>query len=1024
MILTDPFSENSFLDYLKSFLPDFLEDVRLVEAGKTGFTEIKVLGESQMLRTTVLVIAGNLNLDSRLSLTKKSFQVLNRLSIFRCLVVYVNEDEKMWRLSLLTAIPRIIQGSVRVQLSNPKRHSYVLGPDVGTGTARKYLIKLGRIKDFDDLAFRFSVEAVNKDFYSEINSAFYELVGKFDEAGEELTPQMLELPGPGTLADKQNYVVRLLGRILFIWFLRQKHSEAGISLLPSGVLEGLTQDNILRDCLEPLFFEVLNRPQQDRRPENSNNEYSLVPYLNGGLFQPITGPSGDFYHWNSPEQRVQIPDTWFRRLFEVLNSYNFTIDENLDNDVDLSIDPEMLGRVFENLLAEINPVTGQVARKSTGSYYTPRSIVSYMVDDSLEQYLLQRTGIAPEKIRALITTDAFDDLEYPLTEEEQLQVITSIRDLRFFDPACGSGAFPIGMLQKLIWVIEQIDETGEKFLEISPSKALESSSENSSPLYQIKKQIIRNSIFGADIQPIALEISRLRCFLTLIVDQQVIDGGDNRGIDPLPNLEFKFVCANSLIPLSPKADLLAIGEDPNLDEKLIELRNKYFDSRDLVKKRKLQELYLKLIRSEASIFVETERTLQLKSYHPFQSESAAEFFDPWQMFGQESFDIVLANPPYIDSEGMVKFGQADARVFISKNYRFAKGNWDIYIAFFERGLGLLNSSGTLVFITPDKWLSKPFGEALRTSELPRIKSILIAGRDVFDSAKVDSVISTFTSNLHPALEIMEFDSGIPTLRRSIQKELFKPPFALDVGFSSSFEFLHTCTVKFNKLSELCNFENSCATSDAYKLKPFVQNLDEPFDSNRYFKVINTGTILPFADKWGQSEMVYLGGKYLHPVVDRNTFLSEFPNSYSQKAQNPKVIVKGLNLLDATIDLDGTIIPGKTTLIGTSVDLDDLYFTLGILNSRFALFFIKNRYPASSYNQGITFTKDMLMDLPIPRALDPSTKSKFIGLIKTIQINATSDTFDLNEARRSSEEMLAGMFGFSSEEKELYFRSDE
>ena len=1019
MILTDPYLEENFLGYLNTFLPDFLEDQRPVDAGKTGFAEIKVLGESQELRTTAIVIKGKFNLDSRLALTKKSFQVLKRLSIYRCLIVYVNEDERLWRFSLLTAIPRIIQGSVQVQLSNPKRHSYILGTDVGTSTARKYLSKLGRIKDFEDLVFRFSIEAVNKDFYAEINSAFYELVGKFDDSGHELTAPMLKLPGPATLVDKQNYSVRLLGRILFLWFLKQKQSTAGLPLLPSQLLEGLTKKNILRDCLEPLFFEVLNKPGPERRVENQANGYALVPYLNGGLFQPASSPSGDFYHWNSPDERVQIPDPWFVKLFQTLNSYNFTIDENLDNDVDLSIDPEMLGRVFENLLAEINPVTGQVARKSTGSYYTPRSVVSYMVDDSLEQYLLSKTKVAPAKIKALITTDEFDDQEHPLTSEDQLSIIKSIRDLKFFDPACGSGAFPIGMLQKLLWLVEQIDPTGEKFLGIKASRALEAYPENASALYRIKKHIIRNSIYGADIQPIALEISRLRCFLTLIVDQQVLDERENRGIDPLPNLEFRFVCANSLIPLSPKEQQLALGEDPNLDEKLIDLRDKYFDNRDLVKKRKLQQVYLKLIRGDESLFLESDRTVQLKSYDPFRSESAAEFFDPWQMFGQASFDIVLANPPYIDSEGMVKFGQAGARDFISKNYQFAKGNWDIYIAFFERGLGLLNDSGTLVFITPDKWLSKPFGESLRTHKIPHIKSILVAGRRVFDSAKVDSVITTFTAKEHPHLDILEFENGLPTKRRSISKALFQPPFALDAAFSANFDFLLACSTTFGKMSELCDFQNSCATSDAYKLRPLMQNLDGPFDPKKYFKVLNTGTILPFADKWGKSAMVYLGEKYMKPVVDREAFFEEFPNSYSKKAQKPKVIIKGLNLLDATLDVDGTTIPGKTTLIGTSSEPDNLYLALGILNSKFALFYIKNRYPASSYNEGITFTKDMLMDLPIPNSAEPITVAKYIELVKSIQANAGSDSFDLTGARRSAEEMLVDMYGFTDSERALF-----
>lgn len=1017
MILTDPYLEKDFLDYLKEFLPDFLEDSQSINVGKSGFTEIKMLGDSPELRTKVIAIKGKFNLDSRLALTKKSFQVLKKLSIFRCLIVYLNEDEKMWRLSLLTAVPRIIKGSVLVQYSNPKRHSYVLGTELGTRTARKYLSKLGRVKDFEDLVFRFSVEAVNKDFYAEVNSAFYELVGKYDDGGLAIEPPTLALPNGNSLVDLQNYSVRLLGRILFIWFLKQKQSVSGKSLLPKELVEDPSSQNILRQFLEPLFFEVLNKPVAERRQENKKNGYEQVPYLNGGLFQPISGPSGDFYHWNNEEGSVVVPDAWFVKFFETLNTYNFTIDENLDNDVDLSIDPEMLGRVFENLLAEINPVTGEVARKSTGSYYTPRSIVSYMVDDSLEQYLVSKTNVPVEKIQALISTDTVDDLEHPLSPDEKSELISNLRDLKFFDPACGSGAFPIGMLQKLLWIIEQVDPSGEIFLRESRTKRTTSDPNPSSALYRIKKHIIRNSIFGADIQPIALEISRLRCFLTLIVDQLVLDDEPNRGIDPLPNLEFKFVCANSLIPLSPKEHTV-FGEDPDLDKKLIDLREKYFDSSDHSKKKKLQELYLQLIRGSESLFVESARTAQLKSYHPFQSELAAEFFDPWQMFGQETFDIVLANPPYIDSEGMVKFGQAGAREFISKNYKSTKGNWDIYIAFFERGLGLLNENGTLVFITPDKWLSKPFGESLRTNEISRIKSILVAGRKVFDSAKVDSVITVFTKTQHQHLEIFEFEDGVPTKRREIPKDLFEAPFALDSAFSNHFDFLLRCVAEMDSLGDLCNFENACATSDAYKLKPLVQNLEGDFDSSRYFKVINTGTILPFSSKWGTSEIVYLGNKYLRPVVDRELFFQEFPNTYSEKAKKPKLIIKGLNLLDATLDAYGQYIPGKTTLIGTAESMNDMYFAMGVLNSPFALFYLKNRYPASSYNQGITFTKDMLSALPIPKGITAIQVGEYAKLILNIFDNASLEGFNLGEARKSANEYLMKLYGFT--EGELAF----
>jgi hypothetical protein len=169
-----------------------------------------------------------------------------------------------------------------------------------------------------------------------------------------------------------------------------------------------------------------------------------TPYLNGGLFHATEGEAGDFYNSKSRKSQIEIPDSWFESLFQTLITYNFTIDENLENDVDLSIDPEMLGRVFENLLAEINPETGKMARKSSGSYYTPRKIVNFMVDNSIKQYLITKTNILETKIIALLTTSKLDDVEHPLTESEKSSVVAAMKEFKILDPACGSGAFPMG----------------------------------------------------------------------------------------------------------------------------------------------------------------------------------------------------------------------------------------------------------------------------------------------------------------------------------------------------------------------------------------------------------------------------------------------------------------------------------------------------------------------------------------------------------------------------------------------------
>ena len=407
-----------------------------------------------------------------------------------------------------------------ISYSNPRRHSYVLGSDVGIATARKYLANMGPITDFENLQFRFSVEAVNKDFYKEIAEHFYDLVGRYSEKKEVIKKPVLKLPGKKTkIEDLQNYSVRLLGRVIFLWFLKQKMSNTGKPLLPPDLLtiKDSNYKNILHERVEPIFFEVLNKQIPQRESAFREGSYGQVPYLNGGLFHASDGEAGDFYSETLKKSEIDIPDSWFIALFKTLDTYNFTIDENLENDVDLSIDPEMLGRVFENLLAEINPETGQVARKSTGSYYTPRAIVNFMVDETLTEYLIAKTAIADEKIRAVITTTKHDDVEHPLSDLEKIKIIKAISELQVLDPACGSGAFPMGMLQKLLWVVTQVDPDGDEYLESQDMEGTEHWLTLSRLDYLRKRKIIRDVIFGTDIQSVAVEIAKLRCFLTLIV---------------------------------------------------------------------------------------------------------------------------------------------------------------------------------------------------------------------------------------------------------------------------------------------------------------------------------------------------------------------------------------------------------------------------------------------------------------------------------------------------------------------------
>lgn len=716
MILSNPFNQQEFTDFVKDFLPNFKLDVRKVEPGYSGFREVLRLGSSPDVRTEVLVVRSSKNINSRISLTNNSFKILKTYSIYRALVVYVNDDETIWRLSLLTATPILSpDGKTVLTLSNPRRHSYVLGTEVGVATARKYLSTKGGVQDFADLEYRFSVEAVNKDFYSEIAEHFYKLVGKYGPKREVLQKPVLKLPDKmASIEDLQNYSARLLGRIIFLWFLRQKQSANGNSLLAPELLNFKTSDikSFLHERLEPLFFEVLNKHSSARVEKFNQRPYNQVPYLNGGLFHATDGLSGDYYNSLTHKSSIDIPNSWFEEFFNTLNTYNFTIDENLENDVDLSIDPEMLGRVFENLLAEINPETGQIARKSTGSYYTPRAIVNFMVDETLKEYLLSKTEVSEDKLKAVISINKQDDLEFPLTKEDCQQVIAALNELKVLDPACGSGAFPMGMLQKILWVVTQVDPEGTEYLESSDMEGTEHWLSTSRLDYLRKRKIIRDVIFGTDIQTVAVEIAKLRCFLTLIVDQEIDDKVPNRGVVPLPNLDFKFICADSLTPLE-EIQQHTLGDDPNLESKLAILRKKYFTTTSDERKNKLRDEYEKLVNTGPNLFGESRRNEQLKSFKPLTSNYQSNFFDIHTMFGVENFPIVIGNPPYKVLEGKDSERTLENLRSI-KSYIYALGGkLNMYRHFIERSNSFLAGDGVLSFIVPSTLIADKNTQGIR-----------------------------------------------------------------------------------------------------------------------------------------------------------------------------------------------------------------------------------------------------------------------------------------------------------------------
>ncbi|MFA6518096.1 MAG: Eco57I restriction-modification methylase domain-containing protein [Candidatus Shapirobacteria bacterium] len=753
MQLNNDYQRDDFLKFLEEdFLTDFKRDIRSVNTSSlSSIQKANYLGESRDLDLQVFEFLFEGSPNKRIALTKDAFSVMRSSAIYNALAVFHSPNKKDWRFSLMTATPEPTQkGKVSLSYSNPRRLSFFLGPNAKTNTPTKFLINKGKIIDLEDLKKRFSIEVVNREFYKEISQTFTKLVNG-----------LLKLPSTQDKSQANiDFAVRLIGRVIFCWFLREKKSNTGIALMPKDLLslEAVKEnDDYYHKILEPIFFEVLNKPIKLRKEDFSKEPFSSVPYLNGGLFSPQVDDyykrtNGDFQsqHHNT----LIVPDSWIKSFYEILETYNFTIDENTSYDEELSIDPEMLGRIFENLLAEINPETGESARKSTGSFYTPRIIVNYMVDESLLLYLKENTGIHEEKLRTIISYDLDDDLENPVTTDEKEKIIDALEKVKILDPACGSGAFPIGALQKIVFILQQTDPDGQMWFKkqiknTSPEikRVVEREFAHKNFDYIRKLGIIRENIYGIDIQPIATEISRLRCFLTLVVDEGIQEDLENRGIEPLPNLDFKFVTANTLIglPGSQTINQMGLFEDDAGIKELKELRDMFFNASGTER----EQLKLEFVQSQNHMFQRlvsegrrghADLTTKLTTWDPFSHKTSSWFDSEW-MFGiKDGFNIVIGNPPYVQLQTN---GGYLANLYENQSYSTFCRSGDIYSLFYEKGIQLITNKGCLCFISSNKWMRTSYGSKLRSflSKLNMLNLIDFAGFQVFETAAVDTTIA-------------------------------------------------------------------------------------------------------------------------------------------------------------------------------------------------------------------------------------------------------------------------------------------
>lgn len=1090
--LDQKYDRQDFIDFLQeSFLQDYARDVRPVSTeGLSSIKKASSLGSNKSLDLQVFEFEYTGSANKRVTLTKEAFQIMKQSATFNALAVfYGGEDD--WRFSFLTANPeRTEKGKTTIAYSNPRRYSFFLGPNAKTNTPTKFLLTQGKIKDFEDLKSRFSIEVVNKEFYKEISKAFTKLVDG-----------QLKLP---FVQDKSQtsleFAVRLIGRVIFCWFLREKKSEAGLALMPKELLslEATSKyDDYYHAILEPIFFEVLNKPIKTRKDDFAKEPFSVVPYLNGGLFSP---QDEDYYKRSNGDLQSQfhntlvIPDSWFKDFFETLETYNFTIDENTSFDEELSIDPEMLGRIFENLLAEINPDTGESARKSTGSYYTPRTIVNYMVDESLLLYLKEQTKVDEKKLRAIISYDLDDDAEYPVKPEEREKIIEALEKIKILDPACGSGAFPIGALQKIVFILQQVDPDGQmwfkKQIENTPPevrRVIEREFSHKNFDYIRKLGIIRENIYGVDIQPIATEISRLRCFLTLVVDERIQDSAENRGIEPLPNLEFKFVTANSLIGL-PRTDQpqQSIFDDYQKIDELKKIRNDYFQA-DIFDREKLKtefankklEIFKSLEKEQGWIGVaKAELTNKLTDWDPF-SHKPTSWFEPEWMFGiKTGFDVVIANPPYVEFKNLHKSIKDTL-----KQYKTTRGKYDLYIPFIENAYHHMNEKGTSTFICPTRFMQRDYGKELRgflAKNCDVIEIVDFSDYQVFDTAMNYTCILIFSKDKlgrNFSYKSIKGNEQVNDLNILLSKNTVEDTSRISVSnisvgkgkwiFHSIREqkLIDKLKAKGIPLKKLCVgiFQGIATGKDSIFILDEIKTSKFNFEKSLVIPILKGKDIHPYSVDWSRNYLIYPyneDGK----VIEEPVLKYEFPKTYQYLADN-KEKLKGRSYFDNSnkkwyelwnqrnskrflvpkiitldnasknsfaFDSKGEFLGTTTTysIILNDADLENYYYVLGLLNSSTLDKYHKlNTIPQAGgfYRYQALFIED----LPIFEG-NTSKKKELTNLVRTIlSMLGSMDSSDnpknqnaVEELKKRIDHIVFELYGLTDDEIDIVERKNE
>ena len=639
--------------------------------------------------------------------------------------------------------------------TDSKRYTFLLGPGQSCRTATDNFMALYdkrnslEIKDIEDA---FNVEALSKEFFGKYKTQYETFVNYMVDPTNGMRQHFIDtdFDHTGMTADKirdreekpiRDYVKKLLGRIVFLHFLQKK----GWLGVPAGkewgegdrnfmlnIFKNANENqkgNFLEEILEGLFAEALDRDRSaqddlyDTKVEGFHN--CRIPYLNGGLFER------DILEKKS----CHFPASFFDSLLTMLSQYNFTIDENDPNDAEVGVDPEMLGRIFENLLED---------NKDKGAFYTPKEIVQYMCRESLISYLqTDQREEDKECIRLFVSTH-----DATLLGDLKEEIEQKLYNVKICDPAIGSGAFPMGLLRELFLCRSAIEPN------IMENAA------------NIKRHIIQNNIYGVDIERGAVDIARLRFWLSLIVDE--------KSPEALPNLDFKIMQGNSLLEQYKGVDLSTMTEKKVGTEQYITIFDSMLDVYRKNLRDKLAEYYVcpnhdkkMLLRKDIADIVKQELIEQSIDidFEDVDLSANSQFFlwhtwfhDVFSRPSKEGFDIVIGNPPYISAPTQIvspELNEQRKRIVASKKYKSLNEKWDLYVPFMELGLQLLCPKGIFAMIVPYPLTNQKYGKKLRKMLAEEYRLLEIAdlnGTKIFENATVSNCIP-FIQNSQPNGEL-------------------------------------------------------------------------------------------------------------------------------------------------------------------------------------------------------------------------------------------------------------------------------